>query len=175
MANTVRMPREGSSSYKIIKYLLDKLFVAEKRRLDKQIASLIHRNNEVCNVQAAGFLYQGEYYTADGFTQVGNAKKQTLNISLQEDMDWHLKDAGTVAEDEQLIGQIIYRLIDPCESLQEIRDSLPDCLAAMIPDVANLERHNEQGWSLRQDTRGERQFKQLLPKIEMYSAGRLMY
>lgn len=175
MSKQIKMPREGSASFRIIKALLERLFVAEKRRLDKQVAGLIHRNNEVHGIQAAGFLYQGEYYTAEGFQQVGNARKLTLHTTLQDDMDWHIKDAGIVAEDEQLIGQIIYKLIDPCETLQEMRDSLPDCLAAMIPDVAKLDRHNDEGWSLRQDTRGERQFQKLLPKIEMYSASRLMY
>lgn len=175
MAMSIQTPRPGSSSYIIIKSLLQRLFEAETRRLDKQIANLIRKNNEVCSFNAAGFLYQGEYYTAEGFQQVGNTKKQTLHVSLQDDMDWHLKDAAMIAEDQQLIGQIIYKLIDPCELLQELRDSLPDCLAAMVPSVAKLDRRNPEGWSLRQDTRGERQFQQLLPKIEMYSASRLMY
>lgn len=169
------MPNPGSSTFKLIKYLLSELFVAEKRRLDKTVADLIRENNELSGVQAAGFLYYGEYYTAQGFQTTIAGGKITLHDNLTDKIKWHLKDAKIVADDERLIGQIIFKLIDPCETLQDMRDSLPDCLASMIPALANLPRHNEQGWSLRQDVRASRQFEKLLPKIEMYSAARLLY
>ena len=169
------MPNPGSSMFTLIKHLLSELFVAEKRRLDKTVADLIRQNNEVLGVQAAGFLYYGEYYTAQGFQTTQAANKVILDESLTEKIEWHIKDAKTVADDERLIGQIIFKLADPCETLQDMRDSLPDCLATMIPALANLPRHNEQGWSLRQDIRASRQFENILPKIEMYSAARLLY
>ncbi len=169
------MPNPGSSMFKLIKHLLSELFVAEKRRLDKAVADLIRENNELSGVQAAGFLYYGEYYTAQGFQTVTAGGKVTLHDSLTDKIEWHLKDAKIIADDEQLIGQIVFKLTDPCETLQDMRDSLPDCLATMIPALAKLPRHNEQGWSLRQDIRASRQFEKLLPKIEMYSAARLLY
>lgn len=169
------MPKPGSSMFKLIKHLLSELFVAEKRRLDKAVADLIRENNELCGVQAAGFLHYGEYYTAEGFQTMTAGGKVTLHNSLTDKIDWHIKDAKIVADDERLIGQIVFKLIDPCETLQDMRDSLPDCLATMIPELAKLPRHNEQGWSLRQDVRASRQFEKLLPKIEMYSAARLLY
>ena len=169
------IPNPGSSMFTLIKHLLSELFVAEKRRLDKAVADLIRKNNEVCGVQAAGFLHYGEYYTAEGFQTMAANGKVTLHDSLTDQIDWHIKDAKIVADDERLIGQIVFKLINPCETLQDMRDSLPDCLATIIPALAQLPRHNEQGWSLRQDARASRQFEKLLPKIEMYSAARLLY
>jgi hypothetical protein len=169
------MPSANSSMFTLIQHLLTELFIAEKRRLDKSVAALIRQNNELSGVQAAGFLYYGEYYTAEGFRTFSAGNKITLHDSLTDKIKWHLKDAKTVADDERLIGQVIFRLIGPCETLQDMRDSLPDCLAAMIPELAKRPRHNQQGWSLRQDTRGSRQFEKILPKIEMYSAARLLY
>lgn len=169
------MPNSGNSIFKLIKYLLSKLFVAEKRRLDKTVANLIRENNELCEVQAAGFLHYGEYYTAEGFQTMTAGGKVTLHDNLIDKINWHIKNAKMVADDERLIGQIIFNLLDPCETLQDMRDSLPDCLATMIPELAKLPRHNEQGWSLRQNVRASKQFEKLLPKIEMYSAARLLY
>lgn len=170
-----KMPGPGSPMYKLIQHLLKELFIAERRRLDKNVGDLIRQNNEVKQTQAAGFLYYGEYYTATGFQNMTASGKVTLHDDLEDKIKWHLEDAKTVAEDERLIGQIVFKLTDPCETLQDMRDSLPECLATMIPALAKMPRHNEVGWSIRQDTRASKQFDKMLPKIEMYSAARLLY
>lgn len=172
----VQMPKKGSSYYKLIQKFLEDLFVAEKRRLEKSISDLIRANNEVKGQQAAGFLYYGEFYTAPGFQQMGNiVGKSNLDDSLVDKMEWHLKSAQRVATEQRLIGQIIYKLLDPCETLQEMRDTLPDCLSEMIPALKNLPRQNEPGWSLRGDTRASTQFEKLRDRIEFYAAARLIY
>ncbi len=171
----IQMPHPQSSMYKVIQELLSRLFEAEKRRLDKSVADLIRKNNELTGVQAAGFLYYGEYYTAQGFQTSGPGGKVTIHDSLVNEIEWHIKDAKQIADDERLIGQIIFKLVDPCDTLQDIRDSLPECIASMIPALAKLPRYNDAGWSLRQDTRSTKQFEKMLPKIEKYSAARLLY
>lgn len=169
------MPKPGTSYFKIIQQMLGDLFVAEERRLDKAIANLIRQNNEAKAVSAAGFLYQGDFYTAEGFQQAMGASKVTLHDSLTDQIDWHIKDANTIANDKQQIGQMIYKLTQGCTTLQEIRDTLPNCLAEMIESVKNIPRHSEPGCSLSSDVRGSRQFEKILPKIEMYAACRLLY
>lgn len=173
--SAIQMPASNTSMFKIIQHLAAGLFAAEHRRLDKAIASLITRNNEATGITAAGFLYYGEYYTATGFQTSPGAPKVTLHESLDEAMKWYLTDSTTIANDEAMIRQGIFKVTSPCESLQEMRDALPDCLSKMVPALAILERHNQVGYSLRGDVRGERQFMELLPKIEMYSAARLLY
>ena len=173
--STIKMPATNSSIFKVIQHLTKSLFAAEHRRLDKAVAQLIKLNNEATSQNMAGFLYYGEYYTAEGHQTSRGAPKVTLHDSLDEKMKWHLKDSQQIAEDQAMISQIIFKLCSPCESLQEMRDTLPDCLAQMIPALASLPRHNEVGYSLRGDTRASRQFQDLLPKIEMYSAARLLY
>lgn len=174
----IKMPRKGSSFFQLIKTFIEELFVAEKRRLDKSIADLIRQNNEIKGTQSVGFLFYGEYYTAEGFMMMpgaATAGKENLHDSLEKKMEWHVKSAQTVAHDERMIGQIIFKLISHCEDLQSMRDTLPDCFVEMIPALKELPRHNEVGYSLRGDTRGEAQFLKLMPKIEFYAAARLMY
>lgn len=170
-----KLPSPTSSMFKVIQHLNSNLFVAEKRRLDKNIAKLIGQNNEAAGQQLAGFLYLGEYYTAQGFQTSPGVPKKRIADHLESQMEWHIKDAETVANDEQMISQIIYKLLDPCESLQAMRDTLPECLSTMIPALNGLSRQDEMGCSIRNDERATRQFLELLPKIEMYSAARLLY
>lgn len=173
--STIKMPATNTSMFKVIQHLTTNLFAAEHRRLDKTVANLIRRNNELLASSASGFLYYGEYYTAQGFQTSPGAPKVTLHDSLSEEIKWHLKDSQQITEDQAMISQIIFKLASPAESLQEMRDTLPDCLSQMIPALASLPRHNEVGYTLRADIRGSRQFNDLLPKIEMYSAARLLY
>lgn len=169
------IPSPQSSMFKVIQHLNKNLFVAERRRLDKNIAKLIGLNNECAGQPLAGFLYLGEYYTAQGFQTSKGVPKKRIDSSLEEKMEWHLKDAKIINEDEQMISQVIFKLLDPCESLQDMRNTLPDCLATMIPALEGMSREDEVGCSIRNDERAKRQFEDLLPKIEMYSAARLLY
>lgn len=172
----IKMPSKNSSYFKLIQAFLQELFVGEKRRLNKSIADLIKANNELKNVQAAGFIYMGEYYTAEDFKVMGqDIKKETLHDSLTSKAEWHIRSADRVATDERIIGQIIFKLLMPCESLQDMRDTLPDFLAVIIPALKDLPRLNEPGWTLRNDTRGTAQFNKWLERMEFYAAARLMY
>lgn len=172
----VKMPSNNSSYFKLIQKFLEDLFVGEKRRLNKSVADLIRANNELKGEQAAGFLFMGEYYTAAGFQVMGNGtKKPTLHDSLTSKAEWHIKSATRVADEEKLIGQIIFKLLMPCETLQDMRDTLPDFLSEMIPALKPLPRLNEPGCSLSNDTRATRQFNKLIERMEFYAAARLMY
>jgi len=179
MNPSLKMPRKGSSYYQLIKQFLEDLFVAEKRRLDKSLADLIRANNEVRVVQSSSFMYEGEVYTSTAFTVVAGAggagTRPILHETLEAKMEWHLKSAKRVSEEEQLIGQIIFKLLSPCEELQTMRDTLPDCLAEMIPALRSLPRQGEVGCSISNDTRATKQFNDMLERIEFYAAARLIY
>lgn len=179
MNPNLRMPRKGSSYYQLIRQFLEDLFVAEKRRLDKSLGDLIRANNELKVVQAANFMYEGEVYASSSFTVAvgagGAGQRPTLHETLVPKMEWHLKSANRVAEEEQIIGQVIFKLLSPCEDLQTMRDTLPDCLAEMIPALRTLPRQGEVGCSISNDTRATKQFNDMLERIEFYAAARLIY
>lgn len=171
----IKMPTKNSSYYQLIQTFLKELFVGEQRRLNKSIADLTMANNELKGVQAHGFLFNGEFYTAPGFKAMGNVKKENLHDSLTAKAEWHIKSADRVATEERMIGQVIFKLLGPCTTLQDMRDTLPDFLAEIIPALKNLPRHNEVGCSLSGDTRGSRQLEKWLPRMEFYAAARLIY
>ena len=174
MPNT-NMPSHGTSAFKLINFLLDKLFSAEKRRLQKTTKELVLENNERTGCQFAGFLFNGVYYTTPDFRTSPGTKKITLDPNLTERMEWHIKDAETVQEDEQFVNQFLYQLMRNAESLQELRDTFPDCIAQMVPALASLPRIGEVGCTLKKDSPAWRTFPKMLQKVEFYSAARLLY
>lgn len=90
-------------------------------------------------------------------------------------MEKWLKDRETVLTDRSLIRQILFLLIKTRYDKQEIRDALPECLVPLVPGCSLLPRTREPGWTLQHKPMALRQFHDLTPKMEVYSAARLFY
>lgn len=156
------------------------LFVAEERRLKAAIDALVVANNELQGQTLMGFFYNGDYFihskllagTGAGYKPV---VKSTLHMSLNDQMQAHLKDRVAIKLDRDQIKQILYKLTYKCLSLQEVRDALPECLVSLVPEQAKLRREKRQGMFFFGDQRTERQFLMLLPKMELYAVSRFLY
>lgn len=169
-------PSAGSPLNNLLNLILDGLFVAEKRRLEESVDRLNRNHNEIRGSVDDGFLLSGTYYRPRGNPGPAPAKKAPLdNRILSEGMAF-LKDAAKVDLERQLIKQSLSHLLIPCRSEQDIRDALPDCLSALMPrSIQALPRTNEEAWTIRNDERALRQYRKALPRIEFYSAARLIY
>lgn len=161
------------SPHVIIDRIIDVLFVAEHRRLAKFITAMVDMNQEAHGRLLDGFHYEGIHYRREGLK--GALTKAVLHPSLEPQMDAHLLDRATVKNDEQQIRQTLFKLLDPCRSEQDIRDTLPNCLTDTLGDTARLARRNEPAFTIRDDARALRQYHKVLPRIELYSAARLLY
>jgi hypothetical protein len=154
------------------------LFVAEERRLKAALDALVLANNEAHKQVLSGFFYNGDFYLHSKMLpslQSVRVPKPTLHISLNDQMQAHLKDRVAVKLDRDQIKQILYKLVYRCLSLQEVRDALPECLVSLVPDLAKLRRKKRQEMFFFGDQRTERQFLMLLPKMELYAVSRFLY
>jgi len=164
-----------NNSYEYIRHIDDVLFTAEKRRLEVAMVSLHESNQRIRATRSDGFVYQGDFYVPLG-TPNGNRTIIQLDPTLIPEMDYHLSDRKTVELDQKRIGQILFKLLHPCQTLQHIRDTLPECLTDTLPHgMAQLERMDQPGWTIAGDARSLRQFADVEPKIQFYSAARLLY
>lgn len=160
--------------YKLIQYMLVELFAGERRRLNATLAKIRDQNNEIVGQELAGFLFEGEFYSPKGSTVIRGAKHTSLDIQLHEAARKYLKDKNKVEEDIGWIRQGIFQILSACSTIQEIRDTLPECLVKMVPDLIKLERTAPAGSSLT-DPLDREAFDHCLPKIQFYSAARLIY
>jgi hypothetical protein len=156
------------------------LFVAEERRLKAAIDALVVANNEVQGQALMGFFYNGDYYIHSKPVFTGQAStltrvRSTLHMSLNNQMQTHLKDRVAVKLDRDQIRQILHKLLDVCLHMEHVRDALPECLVSLVPDLAKMPRKLPQERFLQVDARLKRQFLMLLPKMEMYAVSRFLY
>jgi hypothetical protein len=56
-----------------------------------------------------------------------------------------------------------------------MRDSLPEYLVPIVPEFEGLSRQQPELWSILENERALRQYREIEPKIEMYVAVRLVY
>lgn len=169
-------PSAGSPLNNLLTLILDGLFVAEKRRLEATVDRLNRDHNEIRSAVDDGFLLGGVYYRPRDNLGPSPAKKAPLDNRLMTEGNAFLKDTAKVELERQLIKQVLTHLLIPCRCEQDIRDALPDCLSALMPrEIHSLPRTNEEAWTIRNQERALRQYRKVLPRIEFYSAARLIY
>jgi hypothetical protein len=165
-----------SNLQEVIALISKSLFQAEKRRLAGVIVDLDKQNNEIKHTGQQGFLFNGALYRPHNASTIKVGPGiPTLDFSLNKQMNDYLKDAKEIELDEKQIQQILFKLIYKAETLQHLRDTLPECLVALVPDLSGMVRNCPEAFLLEGDERGMAQFKKLKPKIEFYSATRLLY
>lgn len=163
--------------YSFIDTASKRLFEAEKRRLETILVDINRDNKRLTKTQFDGFLYQGRYHRpSTGTLTVTNVGRTPLHESLHERMASFLRDKAQIIQDEQLLRQMLFLLLAPCQSDEQIRNTLPECLMDCVPELAQrYPRTDEPGCSIRHLPRESRTFQQLLPKLEAYSAAKLLF
>lgn len=166
------VPKE--SSHKIISSIIRNLFTPEANRLDKELKDIVRMNCLRLRTEDEGIIYKGTPYLPNDVPRRG-AKKAELDPAYYDRMDVYLKDQTIIAEDLGLCKQVLFKLLDPCESFQDMRDALPNCLSETLPETSRLDRTREEAWTIKDDARDMRLYDRLLPKLELYSVSKLFF
>lgn len=158
----------------VLDQIIKTLFAADDRRLTTWVDKLCKMHQEASRETVYGFLYAGVYYRPSNVTGPV-PHKRALHPSLYSDMETFLKGKRAVDDDKAFIRQTLFSLLDPCNTRQEIRDALPECLVDCLPNLKELNRQAEAAWSIQGNARALRQYEKILPKMEIYSAARLIF
>lgn len=169
---TARVPKQGTSLMRVIDALIEELFSAEKRRLNAELEKIIAANGEAYGSPLDAVIYQGNVHVPLNKRSV---IRRVVHITLNPMMQRYVADKATIDKDKQRIRQMLFRVIDPCETLQDLRDALPNCLAPIIPAIAQLDRTKEEGHTVADDPKAKALWDKIMPKIKMYSSTRLLY
>lgn len=166
------VPKE--SSHQIISAIIRNLFTPESNRLDKEIQEICRLNRIRKRTEDDGIIHNGTAYLPADVPRRG-ATKGELDPAYYDRMDLYLRDRDIIAEDLGFCKQILFNLLDPCESFQDMRDALPDCLSETLPETSKLERTREAAWTIKDDARAMRLYDKMLPKLELYSVSKLFF
>lgn len=153
------------------------LFAAEERRLNSIVSDLNRKNCEALNKRLCGFRHQGMRFVPwDLARSAVGQPLPALAPELAPQAESLIRDTKQITEDRTMIRQLFVRLLDACNTVQEIRDALPDCVAPLIFDLDKTPRSNPDPlWSIRHDERAVRQYTKLISRIEMYAVTRMLY
>lgn len=170
-----------SATYPIITHIIATIFAPEDRRLAGWIDRMCKANKEAYRPelgpiagQLQGFIFNGVFYRPSDVTGPISGRK-ALHMSLWGEMETLEKDKKFVDTDKQFVQQTLYSLLDPCQTEQDIRDALPECLINTLPTTSRLPRTREPAFTIEGNDRAMRQYLKILPKIEVYAAARMIY
>ena len=166
------------SPNEVVEHIVGTLFNAEYNRLDRQTAELLSRNNALLkrDDQLCGFLVNGVFFKPKNSGRDYEGKTRVLELELLEEGNQLLKDTQEVARYRQAIKQGLVHLIWNCQNFQDLRDALPDFLKdSLTREIAALPRTREPAWSIKDNPRAMKQYLKILPKLEFYSATRLLF
>ena len=162
-----------NSVYKAIVGIIEKLFEAEKRRLQTSIDRLVEQHQEITNDTRTGFMYNGVYFRHSKTKTI--ERLPMLAWDLNDAMSAHLKDEAAVMLDCQQIRQTLFKLMSVATSEQQLRDVLPDCIVSLVPELDRVPRQDPVELLIEHDTRLFRQYTKMLPKMQMYTVSRILY
>ena len=155
--------------------ILKVLRVPEDRRLASSVDHLVKLHIEVSGTEVPGFLYRGLPFRHTD-APAGRLAYKALHPTLYNEVEKHLASIKNLEDDLQAVGQALLAVVRPCETLQDLRDALPDCLSwAMASELHDLPRTREEAWTLTEGTRQHRQYVKMKPRIEAFCAARLLY
>lgn len=173
-----------TNSHEWIDKIIAKLFEAEDRYSDNLIAELNRQNSEVKKQQFVGFMHMGQRFVLREYRPRFSAARRghrgihalpTLAFSLLEPASHFMKYQTRVDLDKSQIKQLLFGLLHQCNTLQEIRDTLPECLVPLVPEVAGLSRFiQDPCFLIRNDRFVMADYERIISKIEFYAMSHLI-
>ena len=171
-----------NNAHQWIDVIVDSLFKAENRRLDRMITELTRRNNNLKKVTAPGFTHMGRKHIPNDMAhqyaanRMANVHLPLLHFELIAEVSKLQVDLDQLQNDETAIRQILWKLLRDRNTYQEIRDALPDCISNTIKELQPYDRMiNDPRHFLEHDPRALKMYDKILPKIEMYSVAGMLY
>lgn len=164
-----------SSQYlvQLIDSIVVKLLDPDYRSIQHEITSMIEKNNAALGLAAEGFLFRGSYYTNLDPKLQSKGQRTTLHIRLVPEFMGTIKRRADFDYDRQQIRQVLVLLVQGAKSEQDVRDTLPECLADLLP-FPPLARTRPEAFTIVGDERAMRQYLKVRDKIMYYSALRLI-
>lgn len=162
--------------FHIMQAVVARLYEPETRRLNNMVTQLVARNCEVRKIESACFMHNGEIFLANDMAMPPAGQRPYLDFSLRDEVAEYVSIRDKSAHNKQRIGQLITKLIEPCESLADIRNVLPECLVGICRDMfGEFDRTNEPAYNAVGNPRVQREYAKMLPVISTLAMGHMLY
>ena len=167
------------NAHQWVEHVLDVLFAPDKKRLGSIISELNDKNSSIRGSRYFGFMHHGSRFLDPRYkTQakvLATYPMPTLSMELNAQVKQFDKDCDVLQRDREKIKQALVPLLINCIDMQDIRDCLPDCVAALIPELASIPRKIlDPTEKIRSDVYAVKAYKKSVPLMEAYSVAALI-
>ena len=160
----------------LVNSLVSNLMAADNKRVAKMLNALIDDNDTKLNGYTTMCFRHGEVMYYHEEYQRGGFSSPYMTPILHKD----LRDRFEVIEQERLIlkehtqkiKQILTVLLKGVRDHQMLRDLLPDCMSQYV--IPHRERFMPQHLVWQLNDRQIREYREILPLIQMYSASSIL-
>lgn len=164
------------SGVQLISELTEALFSAEYRRIEQSVKDLDRQNREIKGHTRHGFMYGGTVFVPKDAPHLRErGGYPSLAFELNQRGNFLVKDQNLIDTDKKMVEQLSYLLLKDCQTLQDVRDALPESMVSLSPELTKLMRLREEAYIIRDNERAFRQFQTLSEKIDFYTATRMIY
>lgn len=159
----------------LVEDIISFLAEPELKRLKAINDQIVEANREVTKNPALAVMHQGFLFRHSEAPK-GKHTWPALDHSLTREANGYMENAKNVARELQIIKQGLLTLLKDLLLIQDIRDALPECLVRALPHAFNnLPRTREEAWNLDRESRAYRNYEKMIPKIEFFTAARMIY
>lgn len=161
-------------------HIIDVLFKADDRLIAASVQKLNTQNSEIKKQNFHGFIHQGVRFIDPRYEaiKISLAKRPLPTIALQLMPELRSFDQERVrveAHKSQIRQALVPLMINALDE-QDIRDSLPDCIVSLIPQLSKLHRQRQNVTThIASNKFAMRAYEKALPLIEQYSVAALIY
>ena len=160
----------------LVNGLVNNLMATDNKRVATMLNALIDDNDAKLNgytmmcFRHGEVMYYHEEYQRGGF---GNPyMTPILHKDLRDRFEVIERERLILKEHTQKIKQILTVLLKGVRDHQMLRDLLPDCMSQYV--IPHKERHMPQHLVWQLNDRQIREYREILPLIQMYSASSIL-
>lgn len=173
----------AGTTHELTQVILANLFDAEQLRLTKEIDDIITENQNYRGLDNVGVLFSSGFYDFSWFKapkpafrgqKVEAPRRVSLHEDLHERMQAAVDEKARMEHDRKHITQMLKFLLEPARSLQDIRDTLPEVVVEVIPDLRGMPRQRPVGFTLKHPIH-KQQLDRVTNRMAFYVAIKLMY
>lgn len=165
-------------AHRWIDIIIQKLFENDRSKIIDQVIELTQSNNVKKSCNYIGFRHMGKTFLSQGHNHRVKGKQAiipSLAFELAPIGNKIVQQTNNLDRDEKEIRQILFKVLDHCISVQDIRDSLPEPVVQLFPQLSAMTRQATVAYWMDKDKLTVNEFNRLLPKIEAYAVSKLFY
>ena len=155
--------------------LLKKLVAPEQRQLQAQIDRLVMSNIEHTSGAVLAFIQEGVVYSHSRNHIQHRGATPSLAFALTDEFNVYRKAQNNLSHEIAVMRQTLWMLYSETFTLQELRDSTPECLVHFVDEFQGVGRNFDELFLVRSNTRLVRQYTKTLELIKIHAASHLLY